>query len=220
MESMKRWREAPTLSLPGKTKPRRGRSINNPSMIRQLKKKSLCFLPALLALSFYFASSLHGETLSPSEYQVKAAFIYNFTKFIEWPRVKAGHQDETFDLCILGEDPFGNDISSMEEKVSRGKGFKIRRQRELGDGEELQLCDILFISPSEEKNLTFIIEKVKNDETLTISDIDGFAQSGGVIGFITKNNKVALAINPGAAERAGLKISSKLLKLAEIAGDQ
>ena len=187
-----------------------------PSLRRELSPLLLLLLLPILTLAPFFSTdALAAEA---SEYEVKAAFLYNFTKFVEWP-VKADRPDDTFDLCILGDDPFGGTIDSIEEKRSGARGFKLHREQRYGDGKALSTCDILFISPSEQKSLSSILDKAVAAGILTVSDMDGFTKSGGIIGFKLKNARVAMSINPAAAERAGLKISSKLLKLADIEGE-
>jgi len=149
-----------------------------------------------------------------SEYQVKAVFLYNFAKFIEWPPTMFENNDN-ITLCVLGEDPFGNFLSSLEGKNIKDKKFAIKRIKTI---KNIKQCHILFISSSEKNHLYNIFNyiKVKGLNVLTVGDTKGFTQKGGIINFIIINNKVRFEINIDAAKQAGLKISSKLLKLAKI----
>jgi hypothetical protein len=157
-----------------------------------------------------------GESVSP-EYLVKAAFLYNFAKFVEWPD-KAFMDDQTpIILYILGKDPFGNALDSLQNKTVKGRNLMITRLKDIHDSQQ---CHILFISQSEKKNLARIFEKIKKWNVLTVSDIENFAQEGGIINFITKENKIRFAINVDAAQRSDLTVSSKLLKLAIIVKEQ
>jgi hypothetical protein len=120
-------------------------------------------------------------------------------------------------LCILGEDPFGDALASVEGKTVKDRKVVIKHCETLDD---LDKCHILFISRPEEQNLSEILAKVKDWNTLTVSDMEGFAQRGGIISFITVEKKIRFEINLDAAERTRLKISSKLLRLAKIVEDK
>jgi len=149
-----------------------------------------------------------GKAGTFREYQIKAAFIYNFIKFIEWPNQKAF---DTFNICILGKDPFGEAIDILKGKRVKGWKIKILRMNSL---EKAESCQVIFISPSEASSLKEILSFFKNKPILTISEIPGFIEKGGIINFIIINNKIRFEINDKVAREGGLKISSKLLRLA------
>jgi hypothetical protein len=152
-----------------------------------------------------------------SEYEVKAALLYNFAKFVEWPSTALPEASSTMELCILGEDPFGTILDqTLQGKIVNGRTLLINRYREL---KGLDSCQILFISVSERQRLPQILATLNHLSVLTVSEMERFAQSGGMINFTVAENKVQFEINVGAAERAGLKISSKVLKLARIVGN-
>ena len=155
------------------------------------------------------------ELLSVQEYIVKAAFLYNFAKFVEWPAKTFTEEEAIMYLCILGKDPFGVAIESIEGKSVRGRQLVIRRLAKIEDLEECP-CHILFISSSEEKRLAQIFLKLEDRNVLTVGDMKGFAQRGGIINFIMVENRIRFEINVKEAERTGLEISSKLLNLAKI----
>ncbi|MDO8682184.1 MAG: YfiR family protein [Armatimonadota bacterium] len=149
-----------------------------------------------------------------NEYQIKAAFLYNFAKFVEWPAEVFSDANTPIVIGIIGDDPFG---SSFEQTV-KGKTVSDRRliikrfERVQGVGS----CHILFVSSSERNHLSKILEAAKTNNVLTVSEIDNFANKGGVIGFSMDQNKIGFVINVEAAKKAKLKISSKLLRLAKV----
>ena len=161
--------------------------------------------------------NLYAEPSSSREYSVKGAFLYNFAKFVSWPEEAFRDDQMHITLCILGKDPFGGALASVKGKSVKDRKVVIKHCATL---DELGKCHILFISRSEEQNLSEILAKVKNWNTLTVSDMEGFAQSGGVNNFVTVEKKIRFEINLDAAERTGLKISSKLLRLAKIVKDK
>lgn len=149
----------------------------------------------------------------PGQYEIKAAFLYKFIDFIEWPPQGSRNADPTLTIGILGRDPFGDALQLINGKTIKGKRLVIKHMSRVQDMENLY---VLFISPSEKENLKRILQETRNASVLTISEMDGFPQNGGVINLTTERNRVRFEINPDAAERAGLKISSQLLKLAKI----
>jgi hypothetical protein len=167
----------------------------------------------IIMLAFFCVAGLsRGEDRKPTEYQVKAAYIYNFAKFVEWPAGGSGD----IDVCLLGDDPFGNDLSLIEGKKIINRKIVIK---EVASYRNASGCDILFISSSEENNLTRILKFLKRSPVLTIGDSEGFAEKGVMINFYMENRTVRFEINPKAAGHAGLRISSNLLRIAKIVGE-
>jgi hypothetical protein len=148
------------------------------------------------------------------EYQVKAAFIVKFAMFVEWPAVARPAANEPFTIGILGQDPFGRDFDDAikNERVSH-RPISLRRARELS---ELEGCQAIFISASESKRLAELLRGVENKPVLIVGDETDFAKRGGMIGFIKTGGKLRFEINPAATERAGLKLSAKLLQVGTI----
>ena len=147
-----------------------------------------------------------------SEYQIKAAFLYNFAKFVEWPGDAFSDSQAPIVLGIVGEDPFGKALDGVIlGKTVNGRSLVVRRLRR---GEDLRSCHILFISLSEKRHLARILESLKGSSVLTVGEADGFVQSGGVIQLLLEEGRVRFEINPDAAARARLKISAKLMALA------
>lgn len=151
---------------------------------------------------------------SPDEYQIKAVFLFNFAQFVEWPPSAFETPEQPISICILGKDPFG---SYLDETV-RGEtvGSRPLAVHRYQRSEEPGTCHILFVSGSEVGNIRDIFTRLSGRSILTVSDAEGFAGKGGMIRFITRNNRINLRINLEAARAAGLTISSKLLRPAEI----
>jgi len=173
------------------------------------KKATVFWLSILLLIAF---GSAHAQ--QNLEYKIKAAFLYKFTKFVEWPGLKEVELSNPFVFGVLGEDPFGDELDMIKEKIIKGRSVTIKRFASMDDYEP---CHLLFISPSEKDRLKATLKKLKkNKNLLIVGDVEEFAGLGGGIGFVKKRNKMRFEINLAAATRAGLKISSNLLKLATI----
>jgi hypothetical protein len=151
---------------------------------------------------------------SPSEYQVKAVFLFNFSQFVDWPPQAFTSPTEPFVIGILGTDPFG---ARLDEAV---RGERIAERpiivRRFTKVDEIADCQILFIDGSEAAQLDPIIRTLGHRSILTVSEVDGAAQRGVMVQFVTENNRIRLRINAESARAAGLSISSKLLRLADI----
>jgi hypothetical protein len=158
-------------------------------------------------------ASVRAETLTSTEYQVKAAFIYNFSKFVEWP-TETSEGDKPFVIGVLGRDPFDKALDeTVSGKTVQEKRIAVRRYSKI---EDALACNVLFISDSEKDNMAKIIERLDHLPVLTVSDIGQFAEQGGMIQLIVDRNRVRFAVNRTATDKAGLKPSSQLLKLARI----
>jgi YfiR/HmsC-like len=157
------------------------------------------------------ALSAHVQAQAANEYQVKAAFIFNFAKFVEWPS-DAFFDGGTLVVGVVGDDPFGGALDQLNGNTVNGRRLQIKRMRW---SDNLRACQILFISGSEGKHLGKIMETIKGTSILTIGEMPQFNQSGGMIRFVIQNNKVRFEINAAAAGQARLRISSKLLALSK-----
>jgi YfiR/HmsC-like len=168
----------------------------------------------LLVLLFFGVPVLAQE--APSEYQVKAAYLYNFLKFVEWPEDSFADPLAPIVIGVVGEDPFGNALPQVViGKTIQGRDLVIRKYH---SGEDLRGAHILFISVSEKKRLPQVLSGLRGSSVLTVADMDGFLEAGGMIQLLSEDNRVRFAINLDAADRARLKISSKLLSLAKRVG--
>jgi hypothetical protein len=168
----------------------------------------LAVVCAVLSLS----SPQPVRAASPAEYEIKAAFIYNFAKFVQWPPAR-GQPEAPLIVCVIGEDPFGPALDTIDHKVAQGHELQVRRRVRMEDAKS---CHILFVAASERGRLASILRAVSDASVLTISDIDRFAEAGGVIGLYDIDNKVQFSINLEQARSALLQINSQLLKLAKI----
>jgi hypothetical protein len=148
------------------------------------------------------------------EYQVKAAFLYNFAKFVEWPPEAFKTPKDPILVCVLGRNPFGNAL----EAAIRGKSIAGRMfaYRHVSDAEGASACQILFVGWEESKHFRALLESLKPMGILTVGEAQGFAADGGVINFKLDEGRVRFEINVDAAEHEQLHISAKLLSLAQI----
>jgi uncharacterized protein DUF4154 len=166
-------------------------------------------------VAFSVSASLAAEVAAPSEYELKAVFIYNFIKFTEWPPAKLGRSDEPFIIGILGKDPFGGALDKVVEgDTLYDKRVVVRRYARVDD---VVASHALFISFSEEQSIAAVLKRLEAQgaSILTIGETENFAKRGGVIGLQKENKKVVFGINLIAANRAGLNISAQLLKIAK-----
>jgi hypothetical protein len=146
---------------------------------------------------------------SKREYAIKAAFVYNFLKFIDWP--SGGNRPLV--VGVFGSNPFGSALTNLNGKTAKGRTISVRQINGVADAES---CDVLFIPASEADRQQQLLQAVRGSSVLTIGERRGFAQSGGVINFVVEDDKVRFEVNPAAAERAKLSIGSEMLKLAKI----
>lgn len=171
----------------------------------------------VLLLGTFWTAGFRGrearaQSAAYSEYEVKAAFLFNFVQFVKWPA--SGGQ---ITIGILGDDPFGGALEKTVKGESvDGRKLTIKRARK---AEDLKGCQIVFVANSEAGNLNAILATLAGMNVLTVGELDGFVKQGGAIGFISSGGKVRFEINTGAAQRAGLSISSRLLKLASKVGN-
>jgi YfiR/HmsC-like len=148
------------------------------------------------------------------EYAMKAAFIYNFAKFVAWPPQAFRTSTDPITICVLGQNPFGSGLDDVVSgKAIEGRAFVVRR---LSGEQSPAGCQILFVSSSERKRLHAIFDEIKTRGVLTVGETDTFASEGGMINFQVQAGRVRFQVNVDAAEQANLHISSKLLSLAQI----
>ena len=181
---------------------------------RSLASARLFPLSLVIALTVLFLPAGRAGAQEANEYEVKAAYLYNFARFVEWPDNVSLDPNGPLVIAILGRDPFGGEIDRfIQGKTVNGRRLVIKRFSSL---EAYEQCHILFVSSSEKRNLPRILAAVRNSGVLTVSETDRFAQIGGIINFITIENSIRFEINQAAAERVGLKISYKLLSLGRV----
>jgi hypothetical protein len=153
---------------------------------------------------------------APTENQVQAVFLFNFSRFVEWPAQAFTAPNDPFVIGIVGDDPFGARLDeAVRNEHINGHPLAVRRFRSIAD---IENCQILFIDRSEISRLGQILSALDHRSILTVSQADGAAQQGVMIQFATENSRIRLRINVDTARAAGLTISSKLLRPAEIVG--
>lgn len=177
---------------------------------------SWCATIAVVAASLCPAGARGQE--QAGEYQVKAAFLFNFGKFVEWPESSFGGKSSPFSICVLGEDPFGTALDqTLEGKQLSNHPVRIMRTM---DPTTVRQCQIVFVSGSEKSQLSAVFRVLRGSNALLVGELPGFAVAGGAIEFTLEDNHVRFAINPEAVQRAGLQISSQLLALAKIVHEE
>jgi len=196
----------------------------------RLKAYKLIGLAVVLFVVAVATIAIADDSQASREYQVKAAFLYNFIQFVEWPAEKLSDSNTSINIIILGKDPFGKAFEPIKDKKVKGKDVVVKRYKSLEEIKditdkdssestkkikEFAQCHLLFICSSEREKLKEIIEVVKNYHILTVSEMDGFLEAGGIINWFVEDKKVRFEINTYAAGQANLEIRSKLLRLAK-----
>jgi hypothetical protein len=167
----------------------------------------------VLSLVMLLLSGAGAQTSTAGEYQVKAAFLYNFAKFVEWPASTFSDASAPLQICVFGRDPFGQTLRDItSEKTVQGRKLEINL---VSDLPHARSCHILFIVASAETPVKQIVEGLRGAGVLTVGDSKGFTEQGGMINFVLENDRVQFEVNRTAAEKAGLKISSRLLSVAK-----
>jgi hypothetical protein len=146
----------------------------------------------------------------PLEYQVKAAFLLNFTKFVEWPPAAFEDEHSPLTICILGEDPFGNALKEIiKGEAVKGRNLSVQR---IGRPPSPKACQVLFVSRSEKEVHRTLAEAAPG--VLTVGEGEKFLQDGGIVAFVIDNRRVRFDIDQPAAAKAMLTISSRLMNVA------
>jgi hypothetical protein len=183
--------------------------------VPQRTRQAVIVLAVLVCAHIVAAPNARAQD-ALSEYQVKAAYLFNFLKFVEWPDDSFADSLAPIVIGVVGEDPFGSALPQVTiGKTVQGRDLVIRKYH---TGEGVRGAHILFISPSEKKRLPMILSSLRGSSVLTVADTEGFLDAGGMIQFLNENDRVRFAINVEATSRANLKMSSKLLSLAKVVG--
>jgi YfiR/HmsC-like len=170
------------------------------------------WVTCVLVASAVSASLAVGQ--SPTEYQVKAAYLYNFAKFVEWPSSSFASPTVAMQICILGQNPFGSELQKITNgKLVNGHAFAIRYAR---SAQEVRGCHILFIASSEGAHIKRTLEELRGSNVLTVGDSPGFLEEGGMINCVLEDDRVQFQVNHKAINEAGLYVSSRLLSVAKL----
>jgi hypothetical protein len=182
--------------------------------------------PCLLVLAamlcgFPVARNLRAQAPKPTEYEVEAAYLSNFGRFVEWPARAGAASGQSgagpsnagpFYVCVLGQDPFGSLLDAALKGETIGAAPIVAKR--IAGPEEAAGCRILFVSSSKDSQLNAILAALGTSNILTVGEMPGFTRRGGMIQFVVSANRVRFEINLTAAQRAGLTLSSELLKVA------
>jgi len=172
-------------------------------------------LAVLLCLLHPLGNTIRADSSAPTEFEIKAALLYNFAKLIEWPEQAFRDSEEPLSIGILGNDPFGDALERVvKDKTIGDRKISIRRT----SGHTS--CQLLFISQSESDNTSRVLETVDGLPVVTVSELEGFTELGGTIEFFIEDNTVRFAINVEAADRAGVKMAPELLRVATVTEDE
>jgi hypothetical protein len=168
----------------------------------------------LLGVVMLFLSGARAQSPTASEYQVKAAFLYNFAKFVEWPPGSFSDASAPLRICVFGRARFGQELRDItKEKTVNGRKLEINQVTDL---QQARSCHILFIASLEKAAMKQTLEGLRGASVLTVGDTKAFTEQGGMINFVLENDRVEFEVNRKTAEGAGLKISSKLLSVAKL----
>lgn len=154
-----------------------------------------------------------AQPVATTEYQLKAAFLFNFLQFVDWPANAFANPDQPLSICVLGPDPFGADLDAIiaGEHVG-GRAIQVLRLAKI---DAVSGCHLLFVNLPQQQVRT-ALDHLKGQPILTVSDAAPFANLGGMIEFTTENERIRLRVNLRAANEAQLHLSSKLLRRSEI----
>jgi hypothetical protein len=167
-----------------------------------------------LGVAMVLVGVVRAQSPTAGEYQVKAAFLYNFAKFVEWPPSSFPDASAPLRICVLGRDPFGQELRNItNEKTVNGRKLEVAH---VADLQAARSCHVLFIASSGETPVKQIVEGLRGASVLTVGDSKGFTDQGGMINLVLENDRVQFEVSRKAAEEAGLKISSKLLSVAKV----
>ncbi len=155
-----------------------------------------------------------ARTQQVGEYQVKAAYLYQFLNFVDWPQHAFRDAAAPFEICVIGTDPFGSDLdNTVAGKQVGGRRVQVRRLAGIASAKD---CHILFIAASERARISWILDAVAGQPLLTVSELRDFEEQNGIVRFVLERDNVRLRINAAAAAANGLQISSKLLSVATV----
>jgi hypothetical protein len=170
-----------------------------------------CFVIAAIILGI---SPVRSQGPAPGEYEVKAAFLYNFLRYTEWPADANPGPGVPLLIGVLGDESLDRTLGAvLRGKTVQGRLLEVRRVRL---GPEARVSHLLFVSASERVRVGQVLDAVRGAPVLTVGETDGFAQAGGVINFVLEEGRVRFEVNQEAAQRARLRLSSRLLALARI----
>ena len=207
------WRKSKAVTA-GEAGPLTYPGTRQVSPFQKHSPRAAIFALVALAISVLAAPEKVVETPPLSEYQVKALFLFNFAKYVDWPADAFQNDSTPIVIGLVGQDSFGDNF----QKIIAGKSINGRQVviKHVAKAEEYKACHILFVSASEKDRLAPILNAVKDSAVLTVGETDGFLSEEGIINLTKKANKVRLEINLKTAQKARLQLSSRLLSVADV----
>jgi hypothetical protein len=194
-----------------------GRAVVSAVRVNRFRRRAL----GIGLLSVLIVVLLGGfgavATAASLEYKVKAAYLYNLLLFVRWP--ESGSSDDLRSpvrVCLLGRDPFGDAIDPIVQRKVGKRPIALLR---LADHRDTSGCHLVFVGSSEKARLSRLLRALRDNNVLSVGDMEGFARRGGMVGLVLKGGKVRLEINRTAAREAGLRLSAKLLEVASAVYD-
>ena len=170
----------------------------------------VCALLVLGVVAVVLPALAQDGSSTYSSYDIRAAMLYNFARFVAWPEGRYATANTPISLCVLGPDPFGRSLEVIEGKRAQGRAMVVSR---IDSWDQVDDCHMLYVGASragQEEEIAAV------RGTLTVADAPGFAEHGGMIRFVERRNRISLLVNIDQARKAGLKISAKLLQVATI----
>ncbi len=172
---------------------------------------------ALSAVAFLlFCSAGSANSVELSEYRLKAAVIYKLARFVDWPEAAFDNESDPLDVCVLGSDPFGDQLSLIEGREVDGRPLQVRGVGLSVDRVREEKCHVVFVSQSERRSLEQALDALEGQPVLTIGDMDRFCFRGGMVNLVADGGRLRFEINFDRAVSAGLELDSQLLDLATI----
>lgn len=159
------------------------------------------------------AGVCRAQTGTQREYELKAGVLYHIIEYVEWPKEAQSSSTSAIQIGLLGQIPFAEALEVLNGKIVQGRELVVKR---LTDPQAAASCQVVFIGASEKPHVPEIMAEIKNRPVLTVSEIDGFAEHGGMVNLIAGPNRIIMEINREVTNRARLSISSQLLKLAKV----
>jgi hypothetical protein len=186
------------------------------SILRKETAKGFCLKTMIILCILVFTEMCaYAQALYGPEYRVKAGFIYNFAKFVEWPEKAAGHDPNSILICIIPDTPETDVFLTLRNKYIGGKRIEIKKYKDVKN-KDIEQCQILFLDSKDGAFIRESLLNIKNRSILTIGHMKGFTQAGGIINFFTEKDRLRFEVNLDAAKRAKVKIGSQILMSAEI----
>ena len=176
-----------------------------------------CALLVLVVSCWLWSTKADADPPTATEISVKSAFLYKFTRFVDWPPETMGQAEDPFPMCVMGRDELADVLEqAVDGRTARNRPLVVRRIESV---KETQGCHLLFIGWLKLEKIERVLGALGRQSTLTVGDVKGFAQRGGMINLTKEGRRLRFEVNRRAAKRAGIHPSSQLLKLANVVDD-